>query len=76
MAAFLPHLRKASGFEPALDLGYASGLSRANLDLDGTHLRWACRLRWFKMKLEGFSEILECLVFGGALTGYVDFQAL
>ena len=33
-------------------------------------------MRRFKVKLEGFSEIFERLVFRGALTGNVDFQAL
>ena len=33
-------------------------------------------MRGFKMKLEGFFEIFEGLVFRGTLTGNVNFQAL
>ena len=33
-------------------------------------------MRRFKVKLEGFSEIFERLVFRGALAGDVEFQAV
>jgi hypothetical protein len=52
------------------------GLSRPNLDLDHADSGWTCRLRRFKMKFKRFLKVGERLLFGGALAGDIDLEAL
>ena len=52
------------------------GLSRANLDLDHSHFRRPRRLWRFEVKFQCFFQVGERLLFGLALAGNIDFQAL
>lgn len=53
-----------------------SGLSRPNLDLDSSDLRWPRRVRRLEVKLQGFLQILQRFFFGFALAGDIYIEAL
>jgi len=52
------------------------GLTRPNLNLDGTKPRGTCRLRWFEVKLQCFFQVGESLLFGFTLAGDIEFETL
>jgi len=52
------------------------GLGRPNLNLDRPQFGRARSLRRFEVKLERFFQIGESVLFGFALAGNINFQAL
>jgi len=52
------------------------GLSRPNLDLDHADSGWTRCLWWFEIKFKRFLEVGEGLLFGRALAGDIDLEAL
>jgi hypothetical protein len=76
VAALLTSLEEAAGFKSALDLAEGSGLSRPNLNLNGTNLGGPSGSWRLKMKFQGLFKIGKGLFFGLTLTRDVHFQAL
>jgi len=53
-----------------------NGLSCPNLDLDGANPGWT-RGPWrFEVQFESLFQVFKRFFFSGALTGYVEFEAL
>jgi hypothetical protein len=52
------------------------GLSRPNLDLNGSDFWWPRGLRRLEMEFQRLFQIGQCFLFGFALAGNINFKAL